>query len=254
MLVQSVSVQPAPSSTEADGDGGDDDTASDPDEEPPASEDEPPTSDDGEDPAPDGPVCPSDVIDQMPFTDVPVGGPHARDIACMAWWKLLRGRADGTFRPLASATRGQTAQILARILDMGGAAEGPSSRASGFDDVDGAFESAIARLVDAGIARGYGDGTFRPGHAVTRAEAVALLRRTHEAMTGTSWHGTGTTPFVDATGVHADSISWAAELGIADGHVDGTFRGHEPVRRAQVAAFLRRFVAVLAHEGTVARP
>jgi hypothetical protein len=63
------------------------------------------------------------------FSDVPIGGPHAFNVDCIAWWGVAQG-VDGTrFAPVRSVTRGQMASFLARTLDA--ADERPQDPPSG---------------------------------------------------------------------------------------------------------------------------
>jgi hypothetical protein len=50
-----------------------------------------------------------------------------------------------------------------------------------FHDLDdaGSLRDFVCHLSVAGMSSGYGDGTFRPLHAVTRGEAAKLLAATH---------------------------------------------------------------------------
>ncbi|MGO0060371.1 chitobiase/beta-hexosaminidase C-terminal domain-containing protein [Brevibacillus fluminis] len=89
---------------------------------------------------------------------------------------LMNGDENGLFHPNAKVTRGEMATILAKWKQLGGGkAESP------FADTKGHWAAAsIAVVVEQGLMKGYGDGTFRPNQGLTRAEAATLFNR----MTG----------------------------------------------------------------------
>ncbi len=100
-----------------------------------------------------------------------------------------------------------------------------------------AFCAEIARGAEAGILRGWDDGTFRPNAQVTRQAAVAFLYERADAPIGAPDPG-----FVDVPASHPfhAAIAWAAEQGVTTGFGDGTFRPREPVTRQAAVAFLHR--------------
>ncbi len=109
--------------------------------------------------------------DQRPFRDS-LAGPHAPAIAALARSGVTTGCAPGRFCPTERVTRAQMASFLARAFEVPRAPHRFPD--VGRRDVHG---GAIGGLVEAGIANGYGDGTFRPTDPVTRAEMAAFLAR-----------------------------------------------------------------------------
>jgi hypothetical protein len=111
--------------------------------------------------------------DPRPFRDVEPGSAHGPAIARAAEAGIIRGFADGTFRPTARVARGHTASMIAR--GYGYEATGPPP----FTDVAPGHTHAqgIAALAEAGIASGYGDGTYRPARSVSRGEVASFLAR-----------------------------------------------------------------------------
>ena len=106
------------------------------------------------------------------FPDVDDASAHAPAIAAIAEAGVTTGFADGTFRPYAPVTRGQMAMFLMRGLDL-------EPAAPAFADVDAEhpYADGIGAVAEAGITTGYGDGTFRPGASISRAEMASMLRR-----------------------------------------------------------------------------
>lgn len=148
---------------------------------------------------------------------------------------ITRGCGDGgAYCPGEPVTRAQMASFLARSLHLP-----PAERPAPFGDVGtGPHLEAIARVAAAGITRGCGDGThFCPTKPVTRAQMASFLARALELEPATA-------PYPDVRGEHAGAIGAIAAAGITRGCGDGTnFCPDRPVRRDQMAAFLRRALA-----------
>jgi hypothetical protein len=175
-----------------------------------------------------GTPSPSPTPDPAPpsFSDI-AGDTHAESIRRAAAAGVVTGFPDGTFRPGQSLSRGQMAAILARALSL------PTGAAGAFVDVGGhTHERAIGALAAAGIAEGYGDGTYRPDDHVSRAEMATFLMRAFELPPDPS------TRYSDVSGAHAGAIGAVSNAGIARGYPDDTFRPTVSVSRAQTASFL----------------
>ncbi|MBD3109625.1 S-layer homology domain-containing protein [Bacillus sp. AGMB 02131] len=99
------------------------------------------------------------------------------------------------------------------------------------------FYEEIQFLVELGIISGFEDGTFRPGQAVTRAQAAIMIGRTFD-LNGEQRK----TIFRDVSksSVASGYIQEAADYGIIQGYPDGTFRPNEPVSRGQMAILIAR--------------
>jgi len=86
---------------------------------------------------------------------------------------IIKGYADGTFRPEASITRAEVVVmlVLSRKIPLVKPAISPFS-----DVLTNHFAYAhIATSHKAGIIRGYPDGTFKPSANITRCELAVLL-------------------------------------------------------------------------------
>jgi peptidoglycan/xylan/chitin deacetylase (PgdA/CDA1 family) len=107
------------------------------------------------------------------YPDVGDASVHAGAIAAVTAAGIAEGREDGTYQPESYVTRAQMASFLTRAYGLEG--EGPPP----FDDVaaDAPHADAIAAVTEAGIAEGWGDGTFRPTDGVTRAQMASFLDR-----------------------------------------------------------------------------
>jgi hypothetical protein len=107
-----------------------------------------------------------------------------------------------------------------------------------FTDVlhGGVHTPAIHQAASLAIVTGYGDGSFRSGDQVTRAQVASFLARS------LGLRPSGRSPFSDVTdgAAHAGAITALAEAGIALGDRDGTYRPGERVTRGQLASLLSR--------------
>jgi hypothetical protein len=176
------------------------------------------------------------VIQQVQrFPDVPRSYAHAVGIEWAAAEGIALGFGDGTYRPGGAVTRGQMASLLDRALDL------PDAPASvRFSDVppNSTHAGAIRRLAHAGIALGYGGGTFGPNDPVTRGQVSTFLDR------ALPWPNAPAPDFTDvpSTHTHRRGIANAAGVGVVEGYADGTFRPEAAVTRGQLATLLYRAV------------
>jgi len=98
-------------------------------------------------------------------------------------------------------------------------------------------ETAITRMVTAGVIRGYGDGTYRPARELNRGQLASLLARAIGLEVETCEQGcTGPSDIAGTT--HADAIRALIDAGVVQGFDDGTFRPGQLVTREQMATFL----------------
>jgi len=121
------------------------------------------------------------------FMDVAAKHWAAEAIVSVRRSGLMLGDDKGLFRPDASVTRAELASIVARLLPAGAAArkELPA-------DAQGHWAAgAIGKALEAGILKGYPNGTFQPDRQLSRAEAVRvlnqLLERPMSAVSSASW-------------------------------------------------------------------
>ena len=114
---------------------------------------------------------------------------------------------------------------------------------AGFTDVQDPshpFYKAIYWAADAGITKGYPDGTFGIDRACTRSEAVMFLWR----MAGKPAPVESlSSPFSDVPKSHAHykAILWASQRGITKGYSDGTFGINRKCTRGHIMTFIWRF-------------
>jgi hypothetical protein len=162
------------------------------------------------------------------FDDVPVSAWYRAAVDWGRYRKVVAGFPDHTFQPAADADRATTVNMLWQTVDT------PAGTPHTFTDVV-AGDPAVSWASSTGVATGYGDGTFRPGAPVTRAEAVMMLWKTAGRPTGST---PATYSDVSASSWFAEGLAWATGHGLVAGYPDGTFRPNAPVSRAQLTTWV----------------
>ena len=135
---------------------------------------------------------------------------------------LVNGMSDTIYAPNASATRAQLWTILARQNDA--------------DLTGGAnwYEKAQLWSKDKGISDG-----ANPNGTINRAQMVTMLWR---AVGQPTAGGTANFTDVPADSYYAQAVAWAVENGITTGVGGGKFDPTATCTRAQIAAFLYRYM------------
>ena len=119
----------------------------------------------------------------------------------------------------------------------------------GFRDIKGHWaEKNISRLIKDGAVSGYGDYTFRPNQALTRAEAAALISNAFKLR------NTMLPSYTDVARTHwaYASIGLGTRAGVLSGYEDGSFRPDQSVTRAEMAVMIGRAMKLSELPGAVA--
>jgi hypothetical protein len=113
------------------------------------------------------------------FGDVPSTNPFFAYINILKTEGIISGYSDGTYRPNAYVTRGETAKFIHNALKRSGVqgTEVGSGVMSDFPDVTGSnvFKDSIIYLSREKIINGFSDGTFKPNNNVTRGEMAKMV-------------------------------------------------------------------------------
>lgn len=111
------------------------------------------------------------------------GGPHFPDVDPGAWYYdyietmynqgWINGYPDGYFRPAVGINRAEIAKMVVNAFEIDQDLFG----APHFDDVGESdwFYGYVETAYNNGLMRGYGDGSFGPANAVTRAETTKIV-------------------------------------------------------------------------------
>ena len=162
----------------------------------------------------------------------------------------IKGAGTATITAMASAGKNYKAGSTSYTLTV------TASATAGFSDVQDPshpYYKAIYWAADAGITKGYPDGTFGINRACTRSEAVMFLWR----MAGNPTPKEAlSSPFKDVPKSHAHykAILWASQKGITKGYSDGTFGINQTCTRGQIMTFIWRFKGQPAPKAVVKSP
>ena len=111
------------------------------------------------------------------------GGPHFPDVPADAWFYdfietmfnqgWINGYPDGLFRPGVGINRAEIAKMVVNAFEI----DQDLSGAPHFTDVSESdwFFGFVETAYNNGCMRGFGDGTFGPANAVTRAETAKIV-------------------------------------------------------------------------------
>ncbi|MGG3284459.1 S-layer homology domain-containing protein [Paenibacillus solani] len=160
----------------------------------------------------------------------------------------ISGYPDRSFRPNAYITRAEFVVLLNRWF-------GPfASSGAGRSDI-GEFwpdwsKDAISDAMQAGILKGYKDGTIRPNQSVTRGELAVMLQRAMKlAEAPPPVEGNSS---LSAYNDHALVPAWAREAmtelaarGLIQGDSQSNLRPGKPATRAETVVLLTRLEALL---------
>lgn len=109
---------------------------------------------------------------EMAYSDVQSTSWAKDAISKVTQMGLMNGYEDGTFGPGKSITRAEMAKLIASLIDD------TQKTGAGFKDIANHWANAdILKAQAAGIINGYKDGTFKPDHALTRAEAASMINK-----------------------------------------------------------------------------
>ena len=170
------------------------------------------------------------------YNDLPEQAYYLEPLAYLTDMGAIRPDGSAGFAPDAPVTRATLAVWLARSLGLAPA------QGSAFQDVPPDSEEApyIQALYEAGLVRGYGDGTFRGDSPITRAEAAALLA----GVSGRSASPRHASTFADVreTDWFAGVVGALANMKVVHGKAPGLFAPRDYLARAEAAALIHRLL------------
>lgn len=148
---------------------------------------------------------------------------------------IMSGPGDGTFGVAVGTTRAE----IVKIALLANGIEVPASvdEAPFLDTPIGEWYAPyVAKAAELGIVSGYGDGNFRPGNTVNRAEALKILL----LAKGVDLEGydlSSATSFSDVSESiwYAVYVAYGVDMGLVEGYDDGTFRAINDILRAEIA-------------------
>ena len=196
---------------------------------------------------PDGSISVSRKV-KVVFNDVTRANSTATEFTSVCWLadrKISLGYNGVTYGPKKNCTRRDFTIFMYRAAGAPTVTNAMLS-AVRFPDIQSCSataKKAIAWAVNAGIIKGYSDGTFRPDDNITRDSMAIMFYRAAGAPTVTQAQLNAVT-FKDISGCTANvkkAIAWAVSAGIVKGFTKERYGPLEKSTRLQVAIMLYRF-------------
>ncbi len=177
------------------------------------------------------------------FPDVPSSYPHSAAVLRLADLGVIGGNPDGTFKPYDPVDR---ASMLKMLYKAAGKTADVSKTKCFPDVVAGSwYENIVCDAVAKGYVQGYDNGaSFKPGRAVTRAEALKLSI----AVFGIAQAEGNAGVYTDVTAAdwfmpYVRTALGRKILPIA-GQEGPVYRPNMPLERGQAAAYIWNALAV----------
>lgn len=170
------------------------------------------------------------LITDADYTDVPATHQNYSDVMFL----LERGIIDdvNVYGINDIVTREEVAVMVAKALELDG-----TQRTTNFSDVPASHKNSgyIQSAVEAGVIKGYSDGTFKPDNKVTRGQMAAFLGRAFDLPASST-----TFKDVKSTDTGAEFVGRLAAANITTGYSDGTFKPNANLTRAHISVFIAR--------------
>ena len=157
------------------------------------------------------------------FNDVPEDSYYYEPVYNIAWYQIIGGFPDGSFKPGSPITRAQMAVMLVNMQKLS-PYDADTPRFSDVSENHWAYKYVEA-AAKAGFISGYPDGTFLPDRNVSYDEAITMIVA-QMGYTLKDLGGTYPTAFTNK----------ARDLGILN---TCAILGKDPATRANVSCFLR---------------
>lgn len=180
------------------------------------------------------------------FTDVDYTQEYGAAVKDLAVQGIIKGYADGTFKPFADVTRGQAAKIVANVLHL----DTKNVEDPKFTDVKPSddYYGAIAALANKGALLGLADGSFGVNQAITREQLAQMLTAAYQ-LESTDVDDLPFTDIVKYSEAYY-AIAPLFENQITKGITPTKFGLKETVKRSQLAVFIQRMEAMQAKRVT----
>ncbi len=172
----------------------------------------------------------AEVPAEPTFSDVPAEFWAAAYINDLSEKNVVKGYANGMFKPNNPVLRGQFLSMVVRSL--------------GLSDGELTLEQEIELAIENGITTRT-TATFNPYERVTREQMVAMLMRAYEVKNGEAYDAENNSVYTDRgaiSSVFTEYIDAATELGYISGRENGSFDPRGTSTRAHAAKVLSLFL------------
>ncbi|QJD86606.1 S-layer homology domain-containing protein [Cohnella herbarum] len=178
------------------------------------------------------------ATEEVKFSDI-AGHWAEASIKQAVYGGIVKGYANGTFKPNATVTRAEFAVMLMNALKPQG--NGAELKFTDNATIGAWAKNAVAQGVQAGIIKGGNDGSFRPNAEVTRAEMAVMIAN----ALGKSSEANATTGFADDKDIPAwakGSVAIAKQAGIVQGKSGNKFAPQDNATRAEAVTVLLKML------------
>ncbi|WP_322173673.1 S-layer homology domain-containing protein [Acutalibacter caecimuris] len=143
------------------------------------------------------PVCAGAVYDDHVFEDLGTKNCYESYINQGAKLGFVSGTSETTFSPKQQVTRGEAVTMLGRMHEKYTSNPVEDSAETSFQDVHGKayYTKYVAWAEKNSLVTGYGDGTFRPGRAITNCELAVILQNYLGLVESHGLYPVGDNPF-----------------------------------------------------------
>lgn len=178
---------------------------------------------------------------KVTFPDVGANIPWAKEaIEVLAGRGIISGTGNG-FEPNRSINRAEFAKLVVETIGNKSLNQGTGM----FSDVDSSkwYADYIGKAFATGLIEG-SNGKFRPMESITRNEVAVILHRMQNKVVPNN----GIISFKDESSIPEWarlSVAYALERGLIKGYDDNTFKGDQPMTRAEVAVVLYRYIQMM---------
>jgi hypothetical protein len=181
------------------------------------------------------------ILTSKTFTDIGQAAWAKDSIAFVTARELFFGTSNTKFSPNLPMTRSMLATVLYRLANE------PAAGQNRFFDVKNNmyYADAVAWAAEAGVVFGVGNDSFAPDNEITREQLATILYR----YAGSPGITDGLNSFSDAGQVSEwakQAVTWAVNQGIIQGRTRTEVAPGANASRAEVAAMLQRFMAMIA--------
>ena len=184
----------------------------------------------------------SSRIQTLPFSDVDSKHSNFAAIDYLFQEDVFVGYDDGTFRPDNTVNR---AELLKILVEGGGITPSSSEYKNCFTDVaEDWFAPYVCYAKAEGWVEGYEDGSFMPGEAVNKVEALKMLLLSQGIDVSTSEEDLEEFSDVNSDDWFYGYVTTAIELGLLE-EEDGDFNPAEGRTRESIAENLYRLLISL---------
>ena len=184
--------------------------------------------------------------DILPFRDV-VSGDWFYDAILDVYQRgIMIGQSHDTFAPQKNTTRAEFVTLLSRVAN----ADTSTPATSHFPDINGTewYAEYVLWATDAGLVKGYDDGTFRAGNPITRQELAVMLVRLLNYIELDVTDNDPADAFADADSISGWAYSDVESLrltGLIRGDDNGRFNPKISTTRAESATITSRLAAAI---------